>query len=102
MESTDKRGIIIAVIMAAVIGAFCIGKYVPATWAVEKITLDVKTEESSGRLYYIYQRKPVYLKDVVAFEEAELSPYRIERLNRAGQAPKKTEEFVYDKEHGRV
>lgn len=86
--------------LAAVIGAFLIGKYVPPTWSVERITLDVKTDEPSGQLYYTYQGRPVYLKEVVPLEEAELSPYRMERLNRAGQAPKKTEEFVHDSQQG--
>ncbi|HEQ60737.1 MAG TPA: hypothetical protein ENN74_03920, partial [Firmicutes bacterium] len=86
--------------LAAVTGAFLIGKYVPPTWSVERITLDVKTDEPSGQLYYTYQGQPVYLKEVVPLEQAELSSYRMERLNRAGQAPKKTEEFVYDRQEG--
>ena len=84
------------VFLIALVAAFCVGRYVPPTWTVEPITLDVAADED-GRLYYVQKTdERVYLPEVVPYDRAVLqpSPANIARLNEAGTDPLVHEEYV--------
>lgn len=81
------------------LAAFLVGRYVPPTWATEKILLDMHQEED-GSLYYYYKEKKVHLdpKRFVSSEKAHLNDQRVDQYNREGIRPQVEEEYVYEKE----
>ncbi len=82
------------VFLPALLAGYGVGRYVPPTWTVEKIALDVH-ENAQGRLYYVHREQPVYLDELVPLGESGLSPERLRTLNRNGQSPEAKEEYVY-------
>jgi len=79
----------------ALVTAFIVGRYIPPKWTVEKISLDVHTDED-GQLYYTYGGEPKRIDEILPFQEAILHPDKIEKLNQQGLPPELTEEFVVD------
>ena len=73
----------------ALIASWMVGSYVPPTWTVEQVTLDVNTD-SEGKLYYIYRSKPAYI-DPIPLLQAQLNPTKI---HSSGEQPAITQEFV--------
>lgn len=73
--------------------AFAIGRYVPPTWTVERVELDVQADATG--LYYIYRGEPAYLDRVVPLAEARLRPERVTAMNERGRSPVETREYVY-------
>lgn len=71
-----------------------VGKNVSPTWTVEKITLDVKSDQKG--LFYTYKGKPEYLAQdsIVAFNEARLNPEKVRTLNQEGKSPDINEEIT--------
>jgi len=80
---------------AALITAYCVGQYVPATWTVEKITLDVHTD-ADGKTFYYYEDTRTYIDNFVPYAQAGLNPQKIRQLNRQGLTPEDTEEFAIE------
>jgi Na+/H+ antiporter NhaC len=78
------------IFVAALVAAFLAGRYVPASWTVKEISLDVETD-SDGRLYYVQREKPVHIDTVVPWSDAQLNP---KNMAPSGKAPAVTEEFV--------
>ena len=76
---------------AALVVSWIVGVNVPATWTVEEVALDAKTD-ADGRLYYIYRGKPAYF-EAVPLEQAVLNP---DRVDGSRQEPAVREEFVSD------
>ena len=83
-----------AIVALALIGSAVVGLVVPPTWTVERITLDVGTDEQ-GTFY-------VSGDDVVRFEAVPLGQAVLEpsRLNESGEAPPITEEYVVSAQDG--
>lgn len=81
------------IFMAAMLAAFLVGQNSPGHWTVEKITLDVKTNQETGALYYTYKEKPKVLENVIPIEEATLNKETINERVRLGEAIAE-EEFV--------
>ncbi len=79
--------------VAAVVASCWAGRYVPPTWTVERVALDV-CEDEQGRRYFTFEGRRRYLDAVVPIAEAELRPEALARLNAEGGSPKVTEEFV--------
>ena len=73
----------------AILVSWIAGASVPPTWTVNRVTLDVLTDDA-GRLYYLFEGSPAYF-DAVPIEEAQLDA---ERLRASGESPSVTEEFV--------
>ena len=94
LTSVFKKTKSFGLFLLALVVAFVVGVYVPPTWTVEKVTLDVQ-EAEGDRLYYIYREKPKYLEGVVPYQDAHLNPEKIHALNAAKQSPGVQEEFVY-------
>ena len=72
----------------AILVSWIAGASVPPTWSVNRVTLDVLTDD--GRLYYLSEGSPVYF-DAVPIEEAQLDAAAIAA---SGESPAVTEEFV--------
>lgn len=73
--------------------AWIVGRKVPPTWTVERIALDVRTDEA-GQTYYIKSAKPVYVKDWVPINQAELTAEKLAAFNNRGESPSVTEQYV--------
>ena len=78
------------VFVLAVLVSWIAGASVSPTWTVNRVTLDVSTDED-GRLYYLSEGRRV-LFEAVPIEQARLDPAAL-RASRA--APPVTEEFVF-------
>jgi Na+/H+ antiporter NhaC len=83
--------------------AYYVGKYTPPTWTVNKITLDVHLNEQ-GEPYFTKgegkREKKILIKNLVPFEDSQLHPEIIARLNQEKKSPSVTTEFVYEKVDG--
>ena len=80
-----------AVVFAlAILVSWLAGAGVPPTWTVNRVTLDVATDED-GRLYYLSEGRRVRF-EAVPIEQARLDPAA---LRASGAAPPVTEEFVF-------
>ncbi|MFT5367198.1 MAG: Na+/H+ antiporter NhaC [Candidatus Latescibacterota bacterium] len=86
MTSGIRNFIIFAIALGA---SWLVGIYIPPTWTVEQVTLDVNTD-AEGKLYYIYRGKPAYI-DPVPIAQAQLNP---DSVRRSGEEPAVTQEFV--------
>ena len=78
------------VFVLAVLVSWIAGASVSPTWTVNRVTLDVSTDED-GRLYYLSEGRRV-LFEAVPIEQARLDPAA---LRASGAAPPVTEEFVF-------
>ena len=85
-----------AIFAIALLASWIIGINVAPTWTVERIELDVKTDDE-GKLYYVYREKPTYF-EAVPMAQAQLDPAKIEGSRTT---PPITEEFVSVAETGR-
>ena len=90
MSSGIRNFVIFAL---ALVASWFVGAYVPPTWTIEKIELDVQTD-TDGRLSYIYRDKPVHF-DPVPLAQAQLHP---ETINGSTEAPLIREEYVLSTE----
>ena len=80
-----------AVVFAlAILVSWLAGAGVSPTWTVNRVTLDVATDED-GRLYYLSEGRRVRF-EAVPIEQARLDPAA---LRASGAAPPVTEEFVF-------
>ena len=80
-----------AVVFAlAILVSWIAGAGVSPTWTVNRVTLDVATDED-GRLYYLSEGRRVRF-EAVPIEQARLDPAA---LRASGAAPPVTEEFVF-------
>ena len=77
------------VFVLAILVSWIAGATVPPTWSVNRVTLDVLTDDD-GRLYYLSEGSPAYF-DAVPIEQAQLDTAA---LRASGQPPTVTEEFV--------
>ena len=77
------------VFAVAILVSWIAGASVPPTWTVNRVTLDVLTDDDGG-LYYLSEGSPAYF-DAVPIEEAQLDAAA---LAAAGESPDLTEEFV--------
>ena len=85
-----------AIFAIALLASWIIGINVAPTWTVERIELDVKTDDD-GKLYYVYREKPAYF-EAVPMAQAQLDPAK---MHGSRTAPPITEEFVSVAETGR-
>lgn len=81
------------VFFVAMATAWYVGKHVQPTWVVERVTLDVETDDE-GRLFYIFREAPRFIDEPVPYEEAELRAENITRLNAERVSPRVTEQIV--------
>ena len=80
-----------AVVFAlAILVSWIAGAGVSPTWTVNRVTLDVATDED-GRLYYLSEGRRVRF-EAAPIEQARLDPAA---LRASGAAPPVTEEFVF-------
>jgi Na+/H+ antiporter NhaC len=77
------------VFVLAILVSWIAGATVPPTWTVNRVTLDVLTDDD-GRLYYLSEGSPAYF-DAVPIEQAQLDAAA---LRASGETPPVTEEFV--------
>ena len=73
----------------AILVSWIAGTSVPPTWTVNRVTLDVLTDDD-GRLYYLSEGSPSYF-EAVPIQEAQLDEAA---LRASGETPAATEEFV--------
>ena len=73
----------------AILVSWIAGASVPPAWTVNRVTLDVLTDDD-GRLYYLAEGSPAYF-DAVPIEEAQLDEAA---LRASGESPAVTTEFV--------
>ena len=78
-----------SVFAVAILVSWIAGTSIPPTWSVNRVTLDVLTDDD-GRLYYLSEGSPAYF-DAVPVEEAQLDAAA---LAASGESPAVTEEFV--------
>ncbi len=76
---------------AALVVSWIVGVNVPATWTVEQVALDAKTD-ADGRLYYIFKKQPAYF-EAVPLKQAVLNPARVDGSR---EEPAVKEEFVFE------
>ncbi|NQT16649.1 MAG: sodium:proton antiporter, partial [Planctomycetes bacterium] len=81
--------------LATLAAGLVVGRYVPPTWTVEEINLDV-AEDQDGRLSYVFRGDPLYIDDVVPIHASALSDERIETANATGDAPDVHEQYVWE------
>ncbi|MBN1491980.1 MAG: sodium:proton antiporter [Phycisphaerae bacterium] len=85
---------------AGLIAAFWVGRYVPATWTVAQISLDITAqdvqEDADARRSFLYDGRTWYIDSLRPLAEASLNPERVHRLGEAGQAPEILEELAYE------
>jgi Na+/H+ antiporter NhaC len=79
--------------LVAIVCALVVGHYGSPTWTVEKINLDV-AEDELGRLYIVRKGSPVYLSDVVPYDQSAIRPEQITQCNAEGRTPEVTQQFV--------
>ena len=77
------------VFVLAILVSWIAGATVPPTWTVNRVTLDVLTDDD-GRLYYLSEGSPAYF-EAVPIEQAQLDAAA---LRASGETPPVTEEFV--------
>ncbi|MYD85635.1 MAG: sodium:proton antiporter [Acidobacteria bacterium] len=77
------------VFAVAILVSWIAGASVPPTWTVNRVTLDVLTDDDGG-LYYLAEGSPAYF-DAVPIVEAQLDAAA---LAATGESPDVTEEFV--------
>jgi Na+/H+ antiporter NhaC len=77
------------VFVLAILVSWIAGATVPPTWTVNRVTLDVLTDDD-GRLYYLSEGSPAYF-DAAPIEQAQLDAAA---LRASGETPPVTEEFV--------
>jgi len=82
------------VLVVALFAGFYVGRYVPPTWTVEQINLDVSAGPNDD-LFYTFKGKPKKIEHVVPLDEATLNKRRVEKLNDTGKSPLVNEEFAY-------
>lgn len=80
----------------ALAAGFYVGRYVPPTWSVEKINLDVH-RQPDGRLFYIYRGEPRAVDCFVPIKEAALGRQQIAKVNATAGSPKVMEEFAFER-----
>jgi len=81
-------------IVLATITSWYIGQYVPATWTVERIALDVQVDPATDQPYYTHRDKRINVAPVVPIADSVLSADRIRACNREGTAPPIREQYV--------
>ncbi|MFC1771580.1 Na+/H+ antiporter NhaC family protein [Candidatus Margulisiibacteriota bacterium] len=72
-----------------------VGKAIPPTWTVEKVTLDV-TENVEGELFYRYKGKDVFISDPVPLEKSGLNKKAIIKINKEHINPGVKKEIAYE------
>ena len=77
MTTGIRKFVVFAV---AILISWIAGASVPPTWTVNRVTLDVLTDDD-GRLYYLSEGSPAYF-DAVPTEEAQLDAAALARLRR--------------------
>ena len=87
------------IFIVAMVISWLVGANISPIWTVEQITLDVLKEES-GKLYYIYEGKPIYF-EAVPIEQAQLHPERIQGAREAPPPPIE-QEFVFSIKDGQT
>ncbi len=82
------------------LAAFWVGRYVPATWTVEKVCLDIAAEDwqedAAGRRCFLYDGRPWGVDTLPLLTDANLNPARVHRLSAAGESPEVLEELAYE------
>ena len=73
--------------------ALGVGAYVPRSWTVEQVSLDVQRDEQ-GQQYYLYKGEPKYVDHWVPLVDAQLNAARVAKLNAEGQSPEVREEYA--------
>lgn len=81
------------VFLAALAAGFYAGRHVPPTWSVEQIAIDVSRDDG-GRLFYVFEGKPVVISKISPLADAELSRKNIAALNAGGRSPGIKEQFA--------
>jgi len=69
----------------ALLLSWWVGRTVPPTWTVEKVTINARHDEED-RLYYIYRGEKTFIPQPGPWEEAALRPENIRQLNREGKS----------------
>ncbi|GAB4231738.1 MAG: Na+/H+ antiporter NhaC family protein [Chlamydiales bacterium] len=77
--------------------ALLAGIYIPPTWTLERISLDVNTDEES-RLYYLFESQKVYIRgtDLIPAAQAVLTPENIALVNQQGGNPPILREYTFE------
>ena len=78
--------------------SYYVGKYVPPTWTVEKVTIDAKIEPETGKFYYIYKGKKKFISDPIPLENSQLTKEAVETLNAKKESPSVKEEYTFNLE----
>ena len=79
--------------LVAIACALLVGRYSSPTWTVEEISLDV-AENEQGQLHVVRRGSPVYLDDVVHYDESLLRPEMIAQYNTQGTTPEVMQQFA--------
>ena len=83
------------IFISGIVLSFYVGQYVPPTWTIEKITLDIEIDET-GKEYFIYKEEPKYLSSIKSIKESLLQPDAINDLAKRNESPLVKEDFVYE------
>lgn len=77
--------------------AFYIGRYTYPIWTVEKVSLDVETDQE-GRLYFTQEDKKIYIRELnfIPIDESRLSASFLKDYNETGKTPPVQKEYVYE------
>jgi len=89
-----RPGLWVAVVALAL--SWTVGRHVPPTWTVERITLDVKTDDTD-RLFYMFkgERKYIPADELVPREQASLEDVNSAPRDEDGQLLV-TEEYAFE------
>ena len=82
--------------IVCVLASLFIGKFGSPTWSLERISLDVQTDDES-RLYFLEEGAPHYIKgkDLIAMDKAILTPENIAAMNAERVTPEVKQEYTY-------
>lgn len=79
-------------LVLALSAGYFVGTYIPATWTVEQITLDVQKKQ--GKIFYTAEGKPVAIEKIYSYDASPLHPQKLLAHNKAGTQPALRQAFV--------
>jgi Na+/H+ antiporter NhaC len=72
-----------------------IGRCVPPTWTMEKVSLDMQ-QDTQGKYYYKHRGVPKYVDKIVPIDQATISKESFKIINQNKGTPTIFEEYVFE------
>jgi Na+/H+ antiporter NhaC len=83
------------IFVLSLVVSFYIGQTVQPEWTLEKLSLDIQTDED-GKEYFIFNDKPKYISEIKPITDSPLRDDSLATLTSQGKAPLITDDFVFE------